>query len=102
MPRPLCNLYVDLKFVPGQSFIETKREIEAVIADLKADDADLRAEVHFYLVGNGYELERDSAVVVAIKRAHRAVYGSRSPTRHPAATQFPVMPGRWSSMASMD
>jgi acetylornithine deacetylase/succinyl-diaminopimelate desuccinylase-like protein len=70
--------------IPGQSFIETKRELEAVIADLKADDPDLRAEVHFYLTGNGYELERESAVIMAMERAHHAVYGEPIPYAAPS------------------
>jgi acetylornithine deacetylase len=87
-PAPFCNLYVDLRLVPGQSFIETKRELEAVIEDLKADDPDLRSEVHFYLMGNGYELERDSAVVIAMERAHRAVYGE--PISYAAPSRYAV------------
>jgi acetylornithine deacetylase/succinyl-diaminopimelate desuccinylase-like protein len=59
-----------------------------VIADLKADDPDLRAEVHFYLMGNGYELERDSAVVVAMERAHYAVYGG--PISYAAPSRYAV------------
>jgi acetylornithine deacetylase len=74
-PAPFCNLYVDIRIVPGQSFIETKRELEALLHELKADDPDLRTEVDFYLMGNGYELTRDARIVGAMERAHNAVYG---------------------------
>ena len=87
-PAQFCNLYVDLRMVPGQSFIETKREIEAVMQELKADDPDLRTEVHFYLMGNGYELGRDAAVVVAMENAHRAVYGE--PVSYAAPSRYAV------------
>ena len=50
-PAPFCNLYVDLRLVPGQSFIETKREIEGVLQELKADDPDLRSRGAILLDG---------------------------------------------------
>lgn len=72
-PAPFCNLYVDMRLVPGQGFMETKREIEAVLDELKSEDPDLRAEVEFYLTGNGFELQRDDPVVLAMERAHQMV-----------------------------
>lgn len=87
-PAPFCNLYIDLRLVPGQSFIETKRELETVIEELKADDPDLRAEVQFYLMGNGYELGRDDRVVVAMEHAHRNVYGE--PVSYAAPSRYAV------------
>src|SRR5262245_3555296 len=87
-PAPFCNLYVDLRLVPGQNFTETKRELEAVLQELKAGDPDLRSEVQFYLMGNGYELERDAAVVKAIERAHDAVYGE--PISYAAPSRYAV------------
>jgi acetylornithine deacetylase/succinyl-diaminopimelate desuccinylase-like protein len=87
-PAPFCNLYVDLRLVPGQSFIETKRELEAVLDELKAADADLRTEVDFYLTGNGYELRRDAALVMAMERAHSAVYGE--PASYAAPNRYAV------------
>jgi acetylornithine deacetylase/succinyl-diaminopimelate desuccinylase-like protein len=74
-PAPFCNLYVDVRMVPGQSFIETRREIEALLDQLKGEDPDLRTEVDFYLMGNGYELKREDEVVLAMERAHRGVFG---------------------------
>jgi acetylornithine deacetylase/succinyl-diaminopimelate desuccinylase-like protein len=87
-PAPFCNLYVDLRLVPGQSFTETKRELEAVLQELKAGDPDLRSEVQFYLMGNGYELERDAAVVKAVERAHSTVYGE--PVSYAAPSRYAV------------
>jgi len=87
-PAPFCNLYVDLRLVPGQSFVETKRELEAVLDKLKADDPDLRTEVDFYLMGNGYELRRDAPLVVALERAHMAVYGE--PISYAAPSRYAV------------
>jgi acetylornithine deacetylase/succinyl-diaminopimelate desuccinylase-like protein len=74
-PAPFCNLYVDLRLVPGQGFLETKRELEELLNELKTDDPELRTEVDLYLTGNGYELRRDAALVVALERAHSAVHG---------------------------
>jgi acetylornithine deacetylase len=74
-PAPFCNLYVDIRLVPGQSFLETKREIESVLQELKNADPDLRTQVDLFLTGNGFELRRDDEVVLAMERAHQAVYG---------------------------
>jgi acetylornithine deacetylase len=87
-PAPFCNLYVDLRLVPGQSFIETKRELEGVLQELKAGDFDFRSEVQFYLMGNGYELERDAPVVKAIEGAHGTVYGE--PVSYAAPSRYAV------------
>ena len=84
-PAPFCNLYVDIRLVPGQSFIETKREIEAVMQEFKADDPDLRTEIQFYLMGNG--LTHSSAMPVsycAMERLHRTVYGEPVPYAAPS------------------
>jgi acetylornithine deacetylase len=87
-PAPFCNLYADLRLVPGQSFIETKRELEGVLQELKAGDLDFRSEVQFYLMGNGYELERDAPVVKAIEGAHGTVYGE--PVSYAAPSRYAV------------
>ena len=82
-PAPFCNLYVDVRVVPGQSFMEIKQEIEAVLDGLKADDPELRTEVDLYLTGNGFELERDEPLVKAMERAHQDVYGEPVPFAAP-------------------
>lgn len=83
-PAPFCNLYVDLRMTPGQSFLETKREVIALLDELKADDPDLKTEVDFYLTGNGFELKRDDEVVLAMERAHSAVFGEKVPYAAPS------------------
>lgn len=87
-PAPLCNLYVDLRLVPGQSFIETKREIEELLDGLKAEDPELRTEVNFYLTGNGFELQRSDPVVLAMEQAHEAVYDE--PVSYAAPNRYAV------------
>lgn len=82
-PAPYCSLYVDIRLVPGQSFVETKRELEAVLEELKAEDPELRTEVELYLTGTGYQLEREEPVVQALERAHEAVLGQEAPYAAP-------------------
>ena len=101
-PAPFFYLYVDFRLVPGQSFMETKREIEAVMEGLKADDPDLRTEVHFYLMGNGYELGRDEAVVVAMEKATTLSMENRYRTQRPADTPCLAMQDRCLSTESKD
>lgn len=82
-PAPFCNLYVDVRTVPGMSFMDVKKEIEAVLDELKADDPELQTEVELYLTGNGFELERDEPLVKAMERAHESVYGEPVPYAAP-------------------
>jgi acetylornithine deacetylase len=82
-PAPFCSLYVDLRVLPGQSFIETRRELEAVLDELKAEDPELRTEVELYLCGNGFELQRDDPLVQAMERAHLAALGEPIPYAAP-------------------
>jgi acetylornithine deacetylase/succinyl-diaminopimelate desuccinylase-like protein len=82
-PAPFCNLYVDLRLLPGQSLIETRRELEGVLAELKRDDPELKTEVDLYLSGQGFELDRDELLVQALARAHATVHDAPAPFAAP-------------------
>ena len=82
-PAPFCNLYVDLRLLPGQSLIETRRELEGVLAELKRDDPELKTEVDLYLSGQGFELDRDEPLVQALARAHATVHDAPAPFAAP-------------------
>lgn len=70
-----CTLYLDTRLIPGQHPLEIKREIEEVIANVKATDPDLKVEIEMYMSDPGAEIEEDEPVVEAITRAHRSVHG---------------------------
>lgn len=82
-PAPFCNLYVDLRLLPGQSFMDTQRELEDLLSELKQDDPEFKAEVELYLSGQGFLLEQDEALVQAVARAHTAVHGAPAPYAAP-------------------
>lgn len=82
-PAPFCSLYIDIRLLPGQSFADTKSELQAVLNELKADDPDLRSEVDFYLTGTGYQLEKTDPLVQAVERAHLDVLGQAAPYAAP-------------------
>jgi acetylornithine deacetylase len=85
-PAPNCNLYIDIRTLPGENFLQTRRELEAVLEKLKNEDPDFRADVDFYLTGNGYELEQSNPVVKAVTQAHFAIHAKpvsvAAPNRH--------------------
>jgi acetylornithine deacetylase len=74
-PAPECSLYLDIRVLPGQSFLETRHELEAVLDALKAEDPELQTRTELYMSGNGYELATDDALVQAMERAHQAAFG---------------------------
>jgi acetylornithine deacetylase len=82
-PAPECSLYVDIRVLPGQSFLETIRELEAVLDELKAQDPDLETRTELYMSGNGYELAPDDPLVQTIERAHQAAFGRPVPYAAP-------------------
>jgi acetylornithine deacetylase/succinyl-diaminopimelate desuccinylase-like protein len=82
-PAPFCNLYIDLRLLPGQSLMETRRELEEVLAEVGRDDPEFRADVELYLSGAGFELQRDEPLVQAVARAHTAVFEAPAPYAAP-------------------
>jgi acetylornithine deacetylase len=82
-PAPDCSLYIDIRVLPGQSFLETQRELEAVLDELKSEDPELETRTELYMSGNGYELAPDDPLVQAVERAHLAALGSEIPYAAP-------------------
>ena len=87
-PAPDCSLYLDIRVLPGQSFLETGRELEAVLDALKQDDPELQTETELYMSGNGYELATDDPLVQAMERAHLAALGR--PAAYAAPNRYAV------------
>lgn len=73
-----CSLYVDTRLLPGQEPLEVQREIEAVLARLRAADGDLaqlRYDVQIYMNQWGSECRPEEIVWQAVAKAHREVIG---------------------------
>ena len=74
-PPPNCNLYVDIRTVPGQSHNSVKQELTEVLEGLKKKDPEFEYEMNFYLMRNGYQIPFDSPVCEAVSKAHKEITG---------------------------
>jgi acetylornithine deacetylase/succinyl-diaminopimelate desuccinylase-like protein len=73
-----CTLYVDTRLMPGQEPLEVQREIEAVIARLRREDADLaklHVDMNIFMNQWGSECAPDEPVFRAVAQAHRETTG---------------------------
>lgn len=73
--RPVTDLYVILKTLPGTPPMAIKRELEAVCAKVTAQEKDIKTRVELYLSTDGYEISKEEYVVKAMERAHQEVFG---------------------------
>ncbi|MGH7773199.1 MAG: M20 family metallopeptidase [Candidatus Binatia bacterium] len=73
--KPVTELYVIVKTLPGTPPMAIKRELEAVCAKVVEKDKDMKTRVELYLSTDGYEISKDEYVVQAMEEAHREVFG---------------------------
>jgi len=73
--KPLTELYVILKTLPGTAPMEIQRELESVCARAGRRDKEIRTHVELYLTTDGYEISRNEYLVKAMEKAHREVFG---------------------------
>jgi len=71
----LCELFVDVRTLPGQNPIDTQMELSAALAATS-----LRCDVELYLFRRGYEASGVEPLVVALTSAHQGVFGSDPPS----------------------
>jgi acetylornithine deacetylase/succinyl-diaminopimelate desuccinylase-like protein len=83
-----CNLYVHVNMVPGQQTSELRAELEELLDQERAKDADLDVSLDFYLASNGHYLDPGHALPGAVARAHRSVFGED--VRYPNPERFSV------------
>lgn len=83
-----CNLYLHVNLVPGQEIVGVQRELEALIAGLRADDPEFDASVDIFVASNGHLLADDHALPQAVARAHETVFGS--PVGRPNPERYSV------------
>ena len=70
-----CTLYVDTRVLPGQEPTEVKRAIAGILADLKAQDPELKVEMDMFMTVPGAEVHEDAPVMQAVARAHQTIFG---------------------------
>jgi len=74
VPSPFCHLYIHITTVPRTKPMTVYRELEEVLLEQAAKDPELEFELKFYLVSDGYEVSKDSAVAQAVQRSHKEAF----------------------------
>jgi len=78
-PAPYCNLYVDIRTIPGVKPIAIREEIEDLLYSLSKKDPELKWELDFYYATDGYEISQDELVVSTISKAYKEVLREEIP-----------------------
>jgi acetylornithine deacetylase len=71
----VCNLYLDIRTVPGQSIEDIKRDLRRVLRAFAERKGIPEPEMHIYVTDPPLLLDRELAVVEALGRARQAVTG---------------------------
>jgi acetylornithine deacetylase/succinyl-diaminopimelate desuccinylase-like protein len=79
----LCELFLDLRALPGQDPLATREEIREVIARVG-----LTADVELYHFRPGYEAKNIERLADAVRRAHRATFGTEAAMANPETSSM--------------
>jgi acetylornithine deacetylase/succinyl-diaminopimelate desuccinylase-like protein len=74
-PSPFCDIFVDIRIVPGKNPSTVKQEIEAVVGKLNLD-----CEVSLFQYSRGYIAKNAEPLISAVTAAHRYIFGAEPPT----------------------
>lgn len=88
-----CHAYVDVMLLPATDILAVKREVEALVRRINANDPDLGLEMDVYTIARGYEIKHDEYIAETVRAAHRLVTG-RDPVE-PEAERFGVSSDNW-------
>lgn len=70
-----CNLYIDVRVIPGQSLLEVKDELNDIIRKLKKYDPEMDIEMEILVSDPATVIDEAEPVFNAVKSAHTAVFG---------------------------
>jgi len=73
-PGGHCDLYLDVRIVPGKNPREIQREITEIVRSLQVD-----CDVSAFQYSRGYIAKNAEPLIAAIEEAHRAVFGAQPP-----------------------
>lgn len=74
----ICNLYVDVRTLPGKDPLDVLEELEEVLAGVRRQDPQIRTRVEMYMSNPGGELANPGSYLVgAAERAIEQVKGSK-------------------------
>jgi len=86
MVADLCELGVDMRLVPGQTPQGVFQEIQRVVDELKAQDAQFDATLDLILADDPAQVGEDAPILQAVQRAAREVLGRDAPVGGTIAT----------------
>lgn len=70
-----CDLYLDVRLVPGKKPLAIKKEIEKIVRELNLD-----CEVSVFQYSRGYIAKNAEPLIAALEKAHRSVFGNEPPS----------------------
>jgi acetylornithine deacetylase len=70
-----CNLYLDVRYIPGLHPLQIKEEIKNVVAKAQARNPKLEVEIEILVSMPPAETSKEDPVVQAVIGAHRQVFG---------------------------
>ncbi len=70
-----CNLYLDIRIVPGQHPLEVKEELIGLIERLKRSDPQMEVELELLVTDPATIIGEEEPVVLAVKSAHQTIFG---------------------------
>jgi acetylornithine deacetylase/succinyl-diaminopimelate desuccinylase-like protein len=82
-PNATCDLFLDVRIVPGKNPLEVQRELSAVIRKLNLD-----CDVSLFQWSRGHIAKNADPLIGAVRSAHRYVFGSEPPQPPSAETSM--------------
>jgi len=73
-PNPFCDIFIDVRIVPGKNPNDVKKEIDAALKPLGID-----CEVSLFQYSRGYIAKNAEPLIGAIAEAHRYIFNSEPP-----------------------
>lgn len=82
-PSPFCDIFIDVRIVPGKNPNAVKKEIEAALEPLRID-----CTVSLFQYSRGYIAKNAEPLIGAIAEAHRYIFNSEPPAPPSAETSM--------------
>ena len=82
-PNPFCDIFVDVRILPGKNPNHVKNEIAELTRKLKMD-----CEVSLFQYSRGHMARGAEPLITAIQTAHRYIFGSEPPQPPSAETSM--------------
>ncbi len=82
-PNPFCDIYIDVRTVPGKNPNDIKKEIGALIRKLNFE-----CDVALFQYSRGHIAKNAEPLIAAVTAAHRYVFGSEPPEPPAAETSM--------------